>query len=313
MNISLVSVSLATVALESCLYGVYLVLALTSICLLLGRNTSLTRRSTPIFRSPIFVGAIGLFLTITAHWVITIDRGFLAFVHIWPLGPLGFYADISELTEVVKTGFLIATAIIGDGLIIHRLWVVWSYNKKVIIFPIATLSGLAVSGAGLTYQFSQYRPGQTVFLSEAGRWINTATVFTLWCEIQFVPSLKVRVHHHFLFYVADLTKSVLVIIVESAALYTTWSGFYLVSYQAQSNLQFILSDCLPAITGISCMLIHVRVGVGWARTGGQHPSTPPGTQLSALTVSITRVRHTDLESFDCPTDEVNEEQNKRMV
>ncbi|KAF7371372.1 hypothetical protein MSAN_00773600 [Mycena sanguinolenta] len=197
MAISLVPVSLATVAVESCLYGVYLVLAVTSICLLLGRNASSTRRSTPIFQSPIFMGAVGLFLTITAHWVIIVDRAFLGFIHFAnPLGPLGFYADLSEFTEVLKTGFLVATAIIGDGLIIHRLWVVWGYNKKILIFPIATLVGLAVSGAGITYQFTQYRPGQNVFLSEAGRWITSATVFTLCTNLYSTAFISWRLWNH---------------------------------------------------------------------------------------------------------------------
>ncbi|KAJ6447632.1 hypothetical protein C8R45DRAFT_1057447 [Mycena sanguinolenta] len=251
LSVSLVPVNLATVAVESCLY-------VTAICLLLGRNAILDNNC----------GKITIFIL---HWVITIDRAFVAFIHFSrSLGPLGFYADLSELTEVVKTGFLMATGIIADGLIAYSSsWVVWSYNKKILIFPIATLVGLAVSSTGLTYQFTQYRPGKNVFLSSAGRWITSATVFTL------CAALYTSEHH------ASTLRAIVLLTVPNRI----WSGFYLVAYQSQSNFQFTLIDCLPAITGISCMLIHVRVGMGWVRTGGDHSSTLPGTQLSLLSTS----------------------------
>ncbi|KAJ6495199.1 hypothetical protein C8R45DRAFT_986337, partial [Mycena sanguinolenta] len=313
-NVSLVHVSLATVVVESLLYGIYLVFAVTSICLLLGRNTGSTRRGTPIFRSPIFLGTIAIFLTITAHWVVIVDRAFLGFIHFADtLGPLKFYGDLTQLTEIMATGLAAVTTIISDIMIIHRLWVVWNYKKTIVIVPLATLLGLIVSGIGITTQFTQYQPGQDVFLSEAGRWITSATVFTLCTTLYSTAFISWRLWHHgrtIQPYGGLNLKSILVIIVESAALWTIWSLFYLVSYRAQSNLEFIVVDCSPAIAGISCMLIHVRVGMGWAHTNGEHPnSTLSGTQLSSFAVNITRVRNTDIEGFDGPVDEVKEERN----
>ncbi|KAJ6471488.1 hypothetical protein C8R45DRAFT_936918 [Mycena sanguinolenta] len=288
MALSLLSASLATVAVESCLY-------VTSICLLLRGNASSTPRSTPLFRSPIFIGVIGLFLTITAHWVTVVDRAFLGFIQF--ANPPKFYGDLSQVTNAMTAGLLAATAVIGDALIIHRLWVVWSYNKNVVLFPIATLVGLAgslgvlcftarsdhpkVSGIGIAVKFRQYQPGQNVFSSEAGPWITSAPVFTV-C-LHFAETLESRTYRS-----------------------TIWWS----ESETHSNLQLIVIDCLPVITGISCMLIHVRIGMGWARTGGEHRPTLSGTQLSSFAVNITPVRHTNIEGFDCPTDE---EQNKGMV
>lgn len=65
LDILLVPLSLVTVALESCFYGVYLVLAVTSIALLLSRKAR-SKYIGSIYLSPMFIGAIGLFLTITA-------------------------------------------------------------------------------------------------------------------------------------------------------------------------------------------------------------------------------------------------------
>lgn len=43
-----------------------------------------------------------------------------------------------------------------------------------------TLRKPAACGVGITYQFSQYYPGENVFVSAAGRWITSDCVFTLW-------------------------------------------------------------------------------------------------------------------------------------
>lgn len=95
------------------------------------------------------------------HWILTCTRLFQAFV-LFKEGTaaLAFYADLTQRTEVVKTGFLMASLVLGDSVIvrhffqliqpintflalkIYRLWIVWGYNKKIIIFPICTLAGL---------------------------------------------------------------------------------------------------------------------------------------------------------------------------
>jgi len=59
--------------------------------------------------------------------------------------------------------------------------------------------------------------------------------------------------------------SALALIVESAALYTSWALFFFFAYQTRSNLAFFAIDCLPTISGIAFLLIHVRVSLGWAQ------------------------------------------------
>ncbi|KAF7328593.1 hypothetical protein MSAN_02480200 [Mycena sanguinolenta] len=315
MDISLVPVNLANVALESCLYGVYLVLAITSICLIVGRHTSPMRhRGTLIHRFPILFGAIGLLITISAHWILTVDRAFLAFIHFADTsGTLAFYGDLSEITEVVKTGFVVATLIIGDALIIYRLWVVWGFNKYVIIFPIASLTGSAVSAAGITYQFTLYKPGQNVFLSETGRWITSDAIFTLCINVYCTAFISWRLWNQgraIQPYGGPSLRSVLAIIVESAALYTTWAITYLAVYRSQSNLQFIVIDCLSPITGISIMLIHVRVGL--AQMKGEFSATTASAPMPSFAVNISRDVHSNADA-DYPMDKLEEEGAKVTV
>ncbi|KAJ7264123.1 hypothetical protein B0H12DRAFT_1201218 [Mycena haematopus] len=299
-DVPLVPVNLATVALESFFYGAFVVLSLTSISLLITRNGRVNRSGQgepSILVSPIFCGAVALFITITSHWILTVDRAFLAFIHFEDgTFPLGFYADLSQATEVVKTGFLLATVIIGDMLIIHRLWIVWGHNNYIIIFPICTLIGLSVCSVGITYQFTQYKPGQNVFLSEAGRWITSDTVFTL-CTNLYSTSLiswyiwkNSRVIQP---YGAPNLKAVLGIVIEMTARFQILGNFFFAAYQSQSNLQFIIVDCLASVTGISCMLIHVRVGLGWAQQGSQTGFSAPSASHQHFAVNITRVVDTN--------------------
>ncbi|KAJ7449042.1 hypothetical protein B0H11DRAFT_1822516 [Mycena galericulata] len=283
--IPLVSVNLATVSVESCFYGTFLVLSMTSLLLLVGRSRGPSNpghKGKAVFNSPIFLGAVSLFITVTSHWIITVDRSFLAFIPENGTSPLEFYGDLSQTTEVVKSGFLFATVVIGDVLIIHRLWIIWGYNKTVIIFPICTLVALSVGSVGTTYEFTQYKLGQTVFLSETDKWITSTSLFTVCTNIYCTGLIAWKIWRSsqvIIPYGGKNLKSLIAIIIESAALYASWAIFFIVAYHLDSNVQFLVVDCLPSITGISCMLIHVRVGLGWAETGIHNSSVAPSTAI----------------------------------
>lgn len=185
-NIPLVSANLATAIIESFLYGIFFILATTSLYLLVSRRqkpiSRMGRGDRSIFLTPMFLASICLFILITAvsvsaailiehlrnidvrdsqHWAFTATRLFQAFVNYnGGTMPLAFYADLSQITEVVKTGFLMACLIICDAMIvsglalylvifpqqwsfkIYRLWIIWNHRTLVIIFPICTLLGL---------------------------------------------------------------------------------------------------------------------------------------------------------------------------
>ncbi|KIJ24716.1 hypothetical protein M422DRAFT_194345 [Sphaerobolus stellatus SS14] len=219
--------------------------------------------------NPLILGSICIFVTITAHWCFTFKRLFQAFVtYKEGQASLEFYEDLTQTTEVVKTGFLVASLCLGDAMIIYRLWIVWGYNKRVIIFPICTLIGLTICGTGITYQFTRYTPGENVFLSIAGRWITSDCVFTLCTNVYstvFIGYRIWKVNRASAKYAGGRSlDNVLGIIIESAAIYTSWTIFFFASYQSQSNLQFIVVDCWSSASGIAAMFINVRVGLGWA-------------------------------------------------
>ena len=51
-----------------------------------------------------------------------VNQAFLAFIYSTDiLGPLEFYGKLSEMTEVMKTGLLVVTVVIGDSLIVREI------------------------------------------------------------------------------------------------------------------------------------------------------------------------------------------------
>ncbi|KAJ7579079.1 hypothetical protein C8J56DRAFT_1110143 [Mycena floridula] len=322
--VSLLSANLSTVAIESMLYGVFLLLTVASLTLTARRHSqTMVRVPRPLepglkqhllfLASPMSMGTIGLFMFITAHWIITIFRLFDAFVNVnGGAAPVEYYVDLSETTEVVKTGFLGATLILSDSMIIYRLWIVWAHNHLVIIFPVLTLLGLTSTEAcafGVTYQFSQYTPGENVFSSDAGRWITSDCVFTLANNLYSTIMIAWRIWStnktaSGAIATGNSLKSVLAMFIESAVVYTTWTIFFFACYQSGSNLQFVSVDCWAVMAGISFMMINVRVGLGWAQKShmtsdrgasfsGARLQDSGGYRLRPLAVNIAQSVHHD--------------------
>ncbi|KAJ7618682.1 hypothetical protein FB45DRAFT_932212, partial [Roridomyces roridus] len=304
---SLIAVNLASVALESCLYGSYLVLSITSLFIIFSRLSATSgssgsgQRSKPrsILLSPVFLGAIGLLVPITGHWVLTVHRAFLAFTHAGT--PTEFYVNSSDATAIAKNLFMSFTVIIAEAIVIHRLWIVWAHNVKVIILPIITVVGLFVCTIGLTHAVARMD-------GKVGLWINSSAMFPLFTNVYCTMLILWRLRQSWKLNMHTggntVAKSLFPILIESATLYMVWSIFFFITYQLNSNLQTTIMDCLPSITGIACALIHVRVGLGWAwaadRTGpglghGIHNSsatTPPFGIRITQTLGTTKTEET---------------------
>ncbi|KAJ7208678.1 hypothetical protein GGX14DRAFT_566888 [Mycena pura] len=266
LTVPRISTALATVVIETFFYGIYLVLFLTSIYLLFTAQSRGLRRERSVWLSPILCGGSVLFIVVTGHWILTIDRLFLAFVTVDNgANPLRFYGDFSQATQIMQSSLLLASLAVVDALFVHRLSTVWGHKQHVMIFPALSLLGLVASGFGAIYEFSRFSPGDSV--SElANGWIVADTIFTVLTNMYCTALIAWR-----LWRVQSIVKpvgasnlmSVLAIIVESAALSAIWAVFFIVTYAARSNLRFLI-DVTPSIVGAANMLIYVRVGLGWA-------------------------------------------------
>ncbi|PCH38135.1 hypothetical protein WOLCODRAFT_58976, partial [Wolfiporia cocos MD-104 SS10] len=277
----LVDVNLATVAIEGLLFGAFLVTAVAALYLHLIRASSLKSTdglfSFRAYFTPVIISSLCITLTVTAHWILTVDRLFDALIRFeGGKEPLAFYSNLSEPTEIAKTAFLIATLIVSDVLFIYRLWTVWSYNYYIIAIPSCAILGLCVAGPGIVYQLSRVS-SQPVFENQLNHWISADYSFTFITNVYSSVGIAWKVWRASkgakATYGGGSLMRVIVVMVESAAIYTSYVVFFFVCYQAGSNLQYIAVDTLCPVAGIAFMLINVRVGMGWAQQA-RSPSHP---------------------------------------
>ncbi|TFY55386.1 hypothetical protein EVJ58_g8291 [Rhodofomes roseus] len=224
-ELNILSVNLATACMESFLYGIFCILSGTSTYLLLRRGReqmAAGMSSRPMWRTPMFIAGCLIALTVTGHWILTVVRLFDAFVNYkGGAEPIIAFADLSMMTEVIKTAFLVVTVLISDAMIIYRLYIVWSYNKFIIIFPVMTWCGLIACGTGVCWQFAVYTLGDDVFKTSAGRWITSDCVFTFTTNIYCSLLIAYRVWRTRITtqaYGGANIMGALAIIIESAAL-----------------------------------------------------------------------------------------------
>ncbi|KAJ7131270.1 hypothetical protein C8R44DRAFT_774563, partial [Mycena epipterygia] len=288
--ISLVAVIMATVVLESLLYGFLVVLFSTNLYL------RITRYARPqefasrggLWWNPIVISNIAIFATCTAHWVITVKRFCLAF-----LGsagdPFQFYLDQSQPMSVINNTLVIVTVLIGDAVIIHRLWLIWNRDFRVVIAPALSWLG-ALSEASFVstellshfaYFFTQSTPTNNRFSTAAGasltvNWALTILI-TIYCTT-FIARATVQIG-------GSLLMPVCVILIESAAIWTTWSLFLATTFLTGSTLVFIVGDLTPAIIGLVNLLIHLRVGLGWSPAEAPDASGAPMTSSASIFAS----------------------------
>ncbi|KAJ7330920.1 hypothetical protein DFH08DRAFT_1021991 [Mycena albidolilacea] len=121
--------SLTEGVLELILYGVFVVLFSTVVYLFSTRG--LISRKRPTF-----------FIFLALHLINGICALFRAFIFLGGGFPAEvLYLTLSSPTALAHNSLVGVTTVITDSLMIHRLYTVWSYDRRVIIFPLLVLTG----------------------------------------------------------------------------------------------------------------------------------------------------------------------------
>ncbi|KAF6748249.1 hypothetical protein DFP72DRAFT_579351 [Ephemerocybe angulata] len=298
LEILLPGVYLAAIAVESLLFGVFVVLSFTSLYLLFAReklsdrprNSKIAALTTPLIFANVLISS-----TVTAHWVMSVVRLFQAFLGQGEgLSAKAYYDDRSRAEFLASLALAIFTLIVGDCVMIYRLRTVFNYNRSTTVFPLCCLFGFIACGIGTVFQFSDLSPGNGTFLASIG------TVFTFVTNVfcsSFIAWKIYRVNKAASNYSGQSLASITGIIIESAALYTSWTIMFMAAYLASSNLAFLFIDTLPTITAISFMLINVRIGLGWAQNMARS-GEKISTAHSIVTFPFRATQQSGLRSMD---------------
>ncbi|KAF8964740.1 hypothetical protein BDZ97DRAFT_1918704 [Flammula alnicola] len=251
--------------------------------------------------TPIFVVAWILFCTVTVHCVIELTEAFNAFIRPRDVGyvvqPHGltpaeiFYMQLYRPMNVIYSSFYVATAVIADGFLIYRLYMVWGRNKLIIIAPLLVCIALLVCGSIVIYYYKNYK--QSVF-GISRQWILASFAMTFIGNVYSTALIAYRIasaQHHPRARHAPKTKleRVVEILVQSCALYCFLVCLSLIFMSIQSNLAYCtVAVSNPAIGIIFCMIINrTHHDESYAVYGEQLEIVDSTHQPSSLQVPMT--------------------------
>ncbi|KAF8884320.1 hypothetical protein BD779DRAFT_783911 [Infundibulicybe gibba] len=247
---SIVVVNILALLLETLLFGFFILLFATSTYFFLRKRPGAVSggRGGRLYSLPTLLLSALMFVLVTTHWAANV------------------------VLSILKYTILMVLLVVGDISIIYRLWVTWvNRTKYVMIPPITLFTGFVVSAVGFIHAYlgSHWQAGQPLdlFAKAVGGWIIGLCICTastsLYCNAM-ISWVVWKVERAGKSLGSRRLATFRAITVESAILYTCWGSFYFMAWKIDSSISSIASDTLAQVTGITFMLINVRMGlISW--------------------------------------------------
>ncbi|KAI0750218.1 hypothetical protein C8Q80DRAFT_1269958 [Daedaleopsis nitida] len=316
---SIAAANLGAVCLQSALYGIFLVLSAVALVLLALRHGGSGSGSgfAParvraqsrwgVLASPLFAASAALLAMVLVQWGLSVFRAFDAFIYTdGGRAPADYFLDFTRWSEVAVNALTVFAQVICDGMITYRTWVVWNRDWRAVALPLLALLALMAGCIGLVYEETHV---SSVFAEDAKRWITADAILTVCINI-YGTGLTGDRRDSFQGMIAyriwaatrntkrmgpgarsGTLQRVLGVFIESAALYTCWTLFFILTYQRRSTLHYPGSSSWPQVSGIAYMLITVRIGLGWAHE--DRAAFSPAASASATATGTGTGRGTD--------------------
>ncbi|KAJ6609576.1 hypothetical protein B0H10DRAFT_473804 [Mycena sp. CBHHK59/15] len=173
---------------------------------------------------------------------------------------------MSQSTELIQNVFLSLSIVIGDSMIIHRLWVVWIHSRLVVVFPICSL--LLVTTFSVISDYTSMKSGSVL----QNKWLIFNPSFSLITNIYCTAFIAWKIWNTTKLSMSSGGSNLrhfVIVVVESAGIYAFWAACLVVTFQARSNVQSIVLQTAPGVVGIVNALIHTRVSLGWTSEQSQ--------------------------------------------
>lgn len=245
---------------ETLLYGIFFAYFQQSIGLLTWRRTS-NRINW------ILVGvSLGIFALATAHLIVVLCRALQAFIdqRDLPGGPVKYYNNLQSGLEVSQASCQIVISFLGDGMVIYRVWVVYSRNYWILVLPMLSYVGTTVSSVASVVFIGKASSKDTPFyLPDLEIWLPAFFGLTFATSVLCSMLIAGR-----LWYIdkkvqfsrtTNVLTNVLRIVIESASIYSLTMLIYLTTYVRKSNVSIIFGDMVSPVIGIAFSLITIRV------------------------------------------------------
>ncbi|KAG7094095.1 hypothetical protein E1B28_007713 [Marasmius oreades] len=246
--------------LESLLYGAFCVLFVAAIWAIFSRRREVNYK--------LLTTMVTMWVLSTLHLVLDIVRAKAAFVDVGANGSnraLEYYGNLSDPLQAAKTAVYVTLTLVGDGFMIYRCYVVWG-RWYMGLLPALMLCGTGVAGFGATYEFSQAAPGAEVFLPDIVPWVTSFIALTFSTNVLCTALIVIRILSvqrrvgglNAKSPQINFSLRAIVIITESAALYSASVLSLLISYSVNSNGQYTVLDLTSPLIGIVFTFIILR-------------------------------------------------------
>ncbi|CAK5271738.1 unnamed protein product [Mycena citricolor] len=304
-NVPLDQISLISMVVQTFLFGIFTAMFGEALRPILSRNV-IEKKSVSLVLPTVSV----IWLFALAHWIIDIIRLQLAFLGPHP-DPVAFLSDLSTATEVSKIGMNVTVTLVADCFMvggrnlwsskptepllqIYRCWVVAHKSFLVIIVPTALWLAAGVSGSVATRLLFQLHTDREGFHDNLSPWFTTFFTSTLaanaFCTLYIAyrvlrSQLAVRGSQR----LQSPVFCVVIIFLESAALYSIALVALLITFQADTNGQFVIVDSICALIGITfSMIILPTLSRSQSQVSGSR-STRPVPRMPAEGVTVSRL------------------------
>ncbi|KAL4255730.1 hypothetical protein AB1N83_011939 [Pleurotus pulmonarius] len=246
-------VAVTALVVETSMYMLHLVSQCASLYFLTKRNIASPKASRI---TPIFVVSVLLFALTTFQWSFTITTS-LQFFRARRLAVRDGTDGAESGTSIILTiplAIYIPQAVLGDGFLAYRLYIVWGRSRGVLVPPLLLIGGFIAFGVlamlGKPFPVIYFMFGSTAILNV---FVSAMIVYKVWKMDMGAQPIGGPL---------SVTARVAQTLLESAGIY----AFFVVVTAIAGMLSFdVFSACLSAlgpVVGISFCVIVVLVGLG---------------------------------------------------
>ncbi|KAK0437129.1 uncharacterized protein EV420DRAFT_203608 [Desarmillaria tabescens] len=290
---------------ETLLYGSFTVLFIAAIYVIVRKRSGINVK--------LLSTVVIIWILATVHLILDIVRAIEAFVELERGGAQQYYLDLSNPLQAAKTAIYVTLTLVGDGFVIYRCFIVWNGKWCIIPGPILLLCGTGVGGFGATVAFSHAAPGAEVFLPNIVPWITSFISMTLCTNIICTSLIAYRILsiQRAVRNVIQVkpARSALMMVIESAAVYSASVLSLMITYTLGSNAQYTVLDLTAPLIGITFTIIILRVSLGISSreltalsVTGPQSSGPQSFSLSRRTPVAVNVSHlVEMDTGDYPS------------
>ncbi|KDQ13805.1 hypothetical protein BOTBODRAFT_55831 [Botryobasidium botryosum FD-172 SS1] len=280
---------------EGIFYGVYALLFGTTSYILICSKFRAKCASWKLLSTSFF-----MFILSTSHLAVNIRLTVETLI-----GHVDHFAGVYSYWAIVSSSIYLVITFIGDAVVIYRTYLLWDRTFSVVALPIILHISSTAASVYSTISMSQLHPGQSAYDGRTGTYIRTHIILTLALNIMCTALVIAQLRNST--YLEESTRSgssrsrrggryhrALIMIVESAALYTLSTAVYFALFTAGLQSAGVVFAMNAQIMCIVQALLTLRIGLGpghiWTHSEGQSTTLQMGDTDSFVATTLSNDR-----------------------